>query len=346
MADARIINPGLMTTIQDLGRFGFQQYGIPVSGAMDKYSLELANILVGNNRDAAGLEITLTGPTIEFGSSMAIAITGADISPMLNGNSVDMYKTVFVHPGDVLSFGGIKSGSRAYLAMEGGIDVPSVMGSKSTYLKAGIGGLGGKKLLAGDTLKAVSVTREVPIGIRKIPDNLIPRYHSEISVRVILGPEDTRFTSKGVSAFLENEYTVTNQSDRMGLRLQGPKIEHINGPDILSSGISLGTIQVAGDGQPIVLMADRQTTGGYTRIASVISVDITYLAQAKPGERIRFQSISIETAQQLLREREADIVHLAEEYDRESHQMLSARREFRIRVNDKTYEVSVMEMRK
>jgi len=345
MAGIKILTPGFITSIQDSGRFGFQQYGIPIAGAMDRHSLELANILVGNNRDAAGFEITLTGPVIEFESSLAIAITGADMSPAINGNAVETYKTTYVNPGDVLSFGGLKSGLRTYLAIEGGIDVPSIMGSKSTYLKAAIGGFEGRKLNSGDHLQISYSKRTIPIGIRKIPDSLIPIYNREISVRVIMGPEDIRFTSEGLSTFLENEYIVTNQSDRMGLRLQGPKIMHKKDADILTSGINFGTIQVEGNGQPIVLMADRQTTGGYTRIASAISVDISGLAQAKPGDRVRFQSIDIELAQQLMREREIEITRNIEVFERAGYKMLKSHRKYQISINEKKYEVSVMDWR-
>jgi len=345
MSGIKIVTPGFITTIQDSGRFGFQQYGIPVAGAMDMHSLELANILVGNNRDTAVLEITMTGPTIEFESSVAIAITGADMSPAINGNAVEAYKTTYVNPGDVLSFGELKSGLRTYLAIEGGIDVIPIMGSKSTYLKAGIGGFEGRKLNAGDHLQISYLKRTIPIGIRKIPYSMMPKYNSEILVRVIMGPEDAHFTSEGLSTFLENDYMVTEHSDRMGLRLQGPKIIHKNDPDILSSGINLGTIQIEGNGQPIVLMADRQTVGGYTRIASVISVDIPFLAQAKPGDRVRFQSIDVELAQQLIREREAELTESVEIFERAGCKMLKSRRIYQISINKEKYGVSVMELR-
>lgn len=344
MSGFKIITSGFMTTIQDNGRFNFQKYGIPVAGAMDRRSLELANILVGNSRDAAGLEITYTGPAIEFESSMAIAITGADMSPTINGKQVEAYKTIYVNSGDVLSFGGLKNGLRTYLAIEGGIDVPSIMGSKSTYLKAELGGFEGRKLKAGDRIQTSCVSRTSPIGTRKIPSFLIPRYDNEICVRVIMGPEDDCFTSEGLSAFLENQFTVTDQSDRMGLRLQGPVITHKNHPDILSSGINLGTIQVAGNEQPIILMADRQTTGGYTRIANVISIDIPRLAQARPGDRVRFQSVDVELAQRLLREVETETLRLVENFEMGNYDIPQNGQEYLITLNGKRYEVSVAEI--
>lgn len=344
MPDINVITPGLLTTVQDSGRLGFQQYGIPVSGAMDRYSLETANVLAGNCRNAAALEITFSGPVLEFKSSMAIAITGADMEPSVNGNPVEAYEAIYVKPGDVLSFGALKKGLRTYVAFEGGIDVPLVMQSRSTYLKAGIGGFQGRKLRAGDTLQVAPVKGHISSGIRKIPGSMIPGYGSEIPVRVIMGPEDDSFTPEGISCFLSNEYTVGSHSDRMGLRMQGPVIEHKNGADILSSGINFGSIQVAGEGQPIILMADRQPTGGYTRIAGVISADLPLVAQAKPGDRLRFQDVGVELAQRLIKERENEINGLIELFSGHDYEADKNIRRLQLKINGKMYETSVVEI--
>jgi len=345
MACLKIITPGFMTTVQDKGRHGFQKQGIPVSGAMDTYALELANLLVGNERSTAGLEVTFSGPMIEFDANRAIAITGANLSPAINGRAVELNQTIQVSAGDVLGFGALRNGARAYIAVEGGIDVPLVMGSRSTYLKAGIGGFNGRRLQVGDCLDLSIPDDRLPLGKRKLPANMILQYKREIHVRVILGPEDARFTDESINTFLNNAYEFTNQSDRMGLRLTGPVLHHITGPDILSAGINFGAIQVAGDGQPIVLMADRQTTGGYTRIASVISVDLPLMAQAKPGDTVRFHSIDISDAQRLLLERERQIKALKNSYEQASAVLAEKVQNYRVTVNGREYEVSVMEIK-
>jgi len=298
MPSVIIQSPGLLTTIQDSGRIGYQRFGIPVSGAMDTYSLQLANALVGNHPDAACLEITIAGPEIIFTGTGAIAISGADMRPAINGKPVPNNKTIGVKSGDILIFKGLKSGCRSYIAFAGGINVPPVMGSRSTYLRAKIGGLEGRALRAGD---------EIPLGvylgklsIMEIPGEMVLSYKSNQTIQIIPGPEVHRFDPEGVYNFLTSDYIVTEQSDRMGYRLSGNPVRHQQGDaDIISAGISFGTIQIAGDGQPIILMADRQTTGGYTRIANVVSVDLTLAAQLKPGDKIRFCEITLEKAQAL-----------------------------------------------
>jgi allophanate hydrolase subunit 2 len=200
-------------------------------------------------------------------------------------------------------------------------------------------------LQAGDCLELSLARDSTPLGKRRLPVDMISQYKSDIHVRVILGPEQAHFSDAGITAFLRNAYEVSNQSDRMGLRLKGDVLEHKNGPDILSSGISFGAIQVAGDGQPIVLMADRQTTGGYTRIASVISVDLPLMAQAKPGDKVRFHPVDVSEAQLLFREREKKIDALQKSFEQAAVVMNQGTREFRVRVNGREYEVSVMEIK-
>jgi biotin-dependent carboxylase-like uncharacterized protein len=310
MAGILIESPGLFTTVQDTGRYGYQRFGMPVSGAMDVFSLRLAYILVGNSPDEAGLEATYTGPAILFRSQGAFAVCGADMAPHKNGKPVSNNKTITVKKGDLLGFSGLRSGCRAYIAISGGIDLPPVMGSRSTYLRAKLGGYEGRPLRAGDEIPLGKGSGKIPL--REIPVGILPEYRTEACLRVIEGPEFYRFETEGITAFFSSEYTVTDQSDRMGYRLSGNITRHKpEGPDIISSPVSAGTIQVPGNGQPIILMADRQTTGGYTRIANVVTADLTLAAQLKPGDKIRFAGVSLEEARDLLVKRKQAIKYLA-----------------------------------
>lgn len=300
-----VVQPGFLTTVQDRGRNGYQQYGVPVSGAMDSYALMAANMLVGNDEGDACLEITVLGPRLRFLGDAVVAVTGADLSPSLNNSPLPVWEAAGVCRGDTLSFGHPRSGCRSYLAIAGGIDVPQVMGSRSTYVKSGLGGLDGRPLRPGDRLHRGKIRAETPL--RKLPSRFIPDYRAENELRVILGPQDDYFTDTGIQTFLSSEYTISLQADRMGYRLDGPFIEHKAGADIVSDGIPAGAVQVPGDGLPIILLADRQTTGGYVKIATVITVDLPGLAQAQPGEKVRFSQITEEEACQLLREYEQHI---------------------------------------
>jgi antagonist of KipI len=296
-----VIKPGLLTTFQDAGRTGYQKYGVVVAGAMDKYALQIANLLVGNPKHEATLEITMIGPTLNVLEDMVIAICGGNLSPTVNGNPAPMWKSFVVKKGDVLAFGQPIEGARAYVSVAGGFDLPLVMGSKSTYLKARIGGLDGRALQKGDMLHGMEMNH-AKAG-RALHYEEIPRYQKEILVRVCLGPHHHAFSESSVETFLSSVYEVTPQSDRMGYRLKGPVLQHNETADIISEAIPLGGIQVPANGEPIILMADRQTTGGYTRIATVISVDIPLLAQALPGCSVRFTAVCVEEAQRLYRER-------------------------------------------
>ena len=307
-----IIEPGLLTTIQDRGRYGYQRFGVPVSGAMDTFALRAANLLVGNDQGAAALEMTVLGPRIRFLDDTWFALAGADLSPTLDGVPVVSWQTISAKKDSVLSFQGAQDGMRSYLAVAGGFDVPLVMGSRSTYTKTAMGGFEGRPLKAGDVLSSLDVASDAEFVELKLPEHIqAPTYGHKHQVRVILGPQKEAFTSSGIDTFLNSEYTVTIQSDRMGYRLEGPVIEHVSGPDIVSDGIPLGAIQVPGDGRPIVLLTDRGTTGGYTKIATVISTDIGILAQALPGDTITFQAIAIEDAHAILHDQEAALLTLA-----------------------------------
>ncbi len=344
MCNLRVHNPGLLTTIQDAGRMGYGQYGIPAGGAMDILSLQLANILAGNVRYEAAMEITFMGPKIEFDSNLIISITGGDISPRINNKKIEMYNTIYVNKGDSLSFGHLKNGCRSYLAVSGGFNVESIMESKSTYLRGKIGGYKGRKLKMGDIIPIDIDKSQKYLGIRKIPEDLMPVFNSQYTARVIIGPEDERFTQEGIDTFLSSEYILTNQCDRMGYRLSGAKIEHKAGADIISGGITFGAIQIPGHGEPIIMMADRQTTGGYTKIANVISVDLPYLAQLKTGDRIKFEKISIDDAQQLLKEREIGLTRVIEEFENENlREPIKNIRNFCIKINGTKFSVGVQE---
>ena len=301
----KVVNPGVLTTVQDLGRVGFQEFGVPVSGAMDPRALKVANILVGNDEGAAGLECTMMGPVLTFTESNIIAITGADLSPTIDGQPIPTYSAQLVQAGSTLRFGMPKSGCRAYIAFAGGLDVPEVMGSRSTYMKAKIGGVKGRKLEKEDEIGFTAPKTALKnLGNRGFAPEFKPR--SEYIVRVILGPQDDMFTDAGIKTFLSETYTVTPEFDRMGCRLEGAVIEHKNGGDIISDGIPFGAIQVPGAGKPIIMLADRQTPGGYTKIATVISADFRILAQLKAGDKVRFEKVSVAAAQDaLLTERKA-----------------------------------------
>jgi len=294
-----VLEGGMLTTVQDLGRYGYQRYGVPVAGAMDPFALQVANALVGNSLDEAALEITVAGPTLRATDSCLIAVTGADLSFRVNGRPLPLWMAVFVRRGWIIEFGGRKTGCRAYLAVAGGIDVPPIMGSKSTYLRGGFGGFQGRALRGGDLIPVGQTAFHLPsLAGKEFPPGRIRGYSDTPEVHVVLGPQDDYFTEEGITAFLSSEYEVTPTSDRMGYRLQGPEIAHKGRADIISDGIVLGTVQVPADRQPIVLMADRQTTGGYPKIATVISADVPLLAQCMPGaSTVTFKAITVEEAQ-------------------------------------------------
>ena len=308
-----IQEPGLQTTVQDRGRYGYQKYGVPVSGAMDLFALRAANILVGNDDGDAGLEMTALGPKVRFAVDTWIAVTGADLSPTLDGKPLPMWETVEVAEGSVLAFGGPQDGMRAYLAVPGGIDVPQVMGSRSTYLKGGFGGFQGRALRAGDILSTLSPGRERGLAKRRLAHGTSrPTYGRSHDLRVVLGPQQSAFTAAATSTFLGSTYTISMDSDRMGYRLDGPTVEHTAGPDIVSDGTPLGAVQVPGDGTPIVLLADRGITGGYAKIATVISTDIGKLGQAMPGNTVTFRSVSVEEAQSVYKAQEDALKAISE----------------------------------
>jgi len=291
-----VLHPGIHTTIQDLGRPGFMKYGIPASGVADRFSAGVANLLVGNTPGAALLEITLFRLELLALKDLAIAVTGGNLSPMMNGNPLPLWQTVFVRQGDRISFRARKQGFRAYLAVQGGFLGQSFLSSRSVFVR----GLMGSTLKAGEILEIESAGAK-PASPKSLAKDMIPPFPSNHLLRVTLGPQEDRFTPNGIETFISSEYRVSPQSDRMGYRLQGPPVEHLKGADIISEPIPRGAIQVPGDGLPILLLWDAQVSGGYTKIANVISADLDRVAQIMPGESLRFQAVTLEEAHELLR---------------------------------------------
>lgn len=307
---------GLQTAVQDLGRTGFQRYGVISSGVMDPFAHRIANLIAGNAETSPTLEIALSGPVIEFEADHFIAICGGDLSPSLDGEPLAMWRGHFVQKGSVLSFGEPKRGARSYLAVAGSFDVPPVMDSHSTYLRAGIGGFQGRALKNGDSLKTLPISAERMEALTnqntQTPDWLIPpaRYHEQPIVRMMPGRQYALFNEASRTRVFEETFTVSANSDRMGYRLEGPELALENQEELISEAVAFGSVQVPADGNPIVLLADRQTTGGYPKIGQVASVDLPLISQLKPGESLKFREISVNDAQQLYIEQEQQIRQL------------------------------------
>lgn len=299
-----VIKPGWLTTIQDLGRPGYQQYGMPVGGAMDRFAAIVANRLVGNPDSAAVLECTGQGPELLFQRGTYLAVTGANLSPTLNGHPIALWQGLNIRGGDRLSFGPRHAGFRCYLAIAGGFDVPVVLGSRSTHCPSRTGGLEGRPLRAGDRLyhRIFGQTFHHLKG-RRLPLRLIPSYARSVTLRVILDARRDFFHESALAVLTNSTYMVAPQSDRTGYRLTGPSIARAEPLRFISEGTVTGTVQIPPDGQPILLMVDRHTTGGYPPIATVVSVDLSLAAQLGPGDTVRFVACSLDEAQALLRTR-------------------------------------------
>lgn len=318
----RVLEPGLYTTVQDLGRYGSQKYGVIVSGAMDKYALRIANLLVGNEEGEGALEITLVGATLQFDQDQLIAITGGDLRATMDGEPVPMWRPVLVRKGAVLQCRSAVKGCRAYIAFAGGISVPEVMGSKSTYVRAGIGGFKGRPLQKDDMFASGDWSETGKRFTRQLEQTAEPCAWSvnplalindnrDQTIRVLKGSEYDRFDANSKHAFFHEAYTITTQADRMGYRLEGPALSLAEKFELLSEGVTYGTIQVPANGQPIILMADRQTTGGYPKIGQVITADLSRLAQLQPHTAIRFEEIRLEEAEAALLENERILHQMA-----------------------------------
>jgi len=310
-----ILNPGTLATIQDCGRYGYRRYGVPLSGAMDNFALRVANLLVGNSEKEAGLEVTFgMGFKMKAHEEVFIALTGGDLSPRINNASIPMWAPFWMKKNDILTLSRPRSGLRAYLAIRGGMEVPLRMNSYSPMIASPVG-----ILKSGDRLKIAA--RHVGGGVccRSLPDEFIPAYGSEIRLRILWGPQKNYFTPDSLDLFLRSEYAVTPQSNRQGYRLEGPALKHVKTHDIISEPVWPGSIQVPGDGLPIILGNDAQTTGGYPKIAAAISADLDKLGQAKPADRIFFEEISIDEAHQLYRRKEERIRKIKEIFQAAAH---------------------------
>lgn len=295
-----IWEPGLLTTVQDEGRVGWARYGVPPSGPLDKAAFRAANRLVGNPPDAAGLEITLTGPTLRCSRPSLVAVCGAEFELWAGSIRVPTWHAVFLRAGQWLYFGERRQGARAYLAVDGGMDVPLFLDSRSTYLTGDFGGLEGRALRRGDRLPLGPGALQPSMRAgRAWPASERPPYTSAPTLRVVLGPQDDHFTQAGLETFLSTVYELTPESNRMGARLKGPPIQHRDTTGIVSDGVVIGSVQVPASGQPIVMLADHQTTGGYPKIATVIQADLPLLAQIVPGDYVRFDAVSLAEAQTL-----------------------------------------------
>jgi antagonist of KipI len=281
-----VLKPGLFTTVQDTGRWGYQSSGVPVSGALDAGSHRQANALVGNDRDAATLEVTLAGPELRFDTAATIAITGAQLSPAHDGASVEMNTPLRVRPGSVLRFGERIAGARSYIAFDGGVAVPPVLGSRATHALTAMGGFRGRPLAQGDILPLAPAARP---PARRHPDLDRSAVRGGARVRVLPGPQDDFFPEEAFTSLQRSRFKVASQSDRMGYRLIGPLVPRVAEREMISDATFPGAIQVPVSGEPILLMADRQTTGGYPQIAIVITADLPLAAQLAPGDWIEFQ---------------------------------------------------------
>lgn len=295
--------PGLFTTLQDIGRYGYQKYGVPISGAMDRCSLRIANLLVDNNEKEAALEITIKGPKLHFETETTIALCGADLGATINKRPLPMYRPVAIPAHSTLSFGTPRSGCRAYLAVAGGFAIPNILGSQSTDLQANIG----RPLKKGDKLplRAKVKLPELPYHafVRPLPS-------AQSTIRIIRGKEWEQFSKASQYAILHTPYQILPQSNRMGYQLQGTKLNRTTNEELISTAVTQGTIQVPPSGNPILLMSEAQTLGGYPRIGHVIQADLPLVAQLPPGAYIRFQIVSVQLAQHLYQQQEQTIRQL------------------------------------
>ncbi|WP_082233294.1 biotin-dependent carboxyltransferase family protein [Halobacillus massiliensis] len=313
----KVIKDGLLTSIQDLGRTGYQKYGVISSGSMDTYAHRIANILIGNEEKAATIEITLLGPEIKFEEDALISLCGGDLSPQINGKNIRMWKPIYIEKGATLKFGKPRSGCRAYLAIAGGLDIPEVMESQSTYLRAELGGFKGRALSSGDEiLFQSSLSKEQKQFVEgkgfteskwMVSSSMIPDYSPRPVVSIIEGPQFDWFDEISQKSLFTEPFKVSSQSDRMGYRLNGPSLSLEEKKELISEAVAFGSIQVPADGNPIILLADRQTTGGYPKIGQAASVDLPAITQVKPGEQISFKKITLEEAQLALIKQENDI---------------------------------------
>ncbi len=309
----RVLRPGLLTTVQDLGRPGYRAWGLPVAGAIDPLSLAAANLLAGNAPGTAALELTLLGGTFRFEVEATAALAGAEMGGRLDGVPVPSGSSFRAPAGATLELGPATLGVRAYLAVRGGIDVPPVLGSRSTYTRAAVGGLEGRALRAGDALPVGAARGRAPgprrLGAEDRPG--LPEASDTVRLRVLPGPQEDRLPADALAALLATSWTVTRLNDRMGYRLDGPPLRLEGGADIVTDGLLPGAVQVASDGRPMILMMDAQTAGGYAKPVTVIAPDLRWLGQARAGHRVRLVLVTMEGALAAVRESRAEVEGLA-----------------------------------
>jgi biotin-dependent carboxylase-like uncharacterized protein len=303
-----VLHPGILTTVQDLGRPGFARYGVAPSGALDSLALRVANLLAGNPEDTAALETAVMGLRLKAMQDVVVAVTGANLNPMRDGGPLAMWRSHRIQAGEVIAFSGPAGGMRSYVAVCGGIEVPPVLGSRSTNLPSGFGGVAGRALRKGDILRRAVVENELRFAGRAFEPAWIPEYPSRWRLRVVWGPQDDQFAEDGKQAFVAGIFSVSPDSDRTGIRLKGPAVARQPGlpESIISEGVIAGAIQVPGDGQPIIILGET-ATGGYRKIATVISADLPLLGQITPGDEVVFEAVSMDAAVQALRELEGKI---------------------------------------
>lgn len=340
MGRLKIIKAGLSSSIQDKGRYGYQSKGVSVAGAMDQIALKLANGLVGNPLETACIEMTLTGDTIVFDEDTTIAICGGDFNFKINNRSIEINKSIQVISGDCLSSDFALKGLRAYLAVRGGFKLNPVLGSLSTSEREGLGGLGGCKLTTGDQIE---YHKKRPLKVaRRVPDSILQRIYSNRVISYTVSPEIDRFTKEGIDVFSASSYTIKMDSNRMGYRLEGPSVSTSSGNDMISGAVNFGSIQVPGNGQPIVMMADRQTVGGYVKIGQVIQSDLPYLSQKKPGDAISFKTIEVDQAIIKWKNLNTQLLEWVDSLDLQEEDLCNAKR-YLVKVGQRRYSIRVSE---
>lgn len=341
----QVVAAGMQTSVQDRGYVGYLDEGICSSGAMDQYSLAVANILVGNERGEAGLEVTASGPTLLFLTDEIISITGADFSPKLDGADVEMYKALLVKRGQTLSLGTRKTGFRGYIAFAGGLDVPVFYGSRSTILRNEFGGFEGRALKRDDILSFRAPKVELPNFTRRkvAPKQML---HSDLTLRVIRGPQDYMFSEEAISILESPEgYLISDEFNRQGYRLNGPKIEPLETTMIVSDGVAIGSIQIPPSGEPFILLQESSSSGGYTKLGTVISVDIPKIAQTFAGSRLYFKYVTVDEAQELLAQEGEELHRLESELNKAQppvrQQERTKQNSYRIMVNGVGVDISI-----
>ncbi len=343
MRGIRVLQAGLLTTVQDAGRHGYQSVGIAVGGVMDDFAFRVVNWLVGNFEEQAVLEVTVLGPKLLFEVDAIIAIGGAELNAQLDDEPLTNWCAHFVKAGSTLSFGNAQCGCRAYLAVAGGVKVAPAMGSRSTDMRAKIGGLNGRALQKDDVIPVENSSQSDYKSLYLAADKA-PNYPNGVEIGVIVGPQSEHFTERGITDFYSSLYQVTGDANRMGYRLAGAEIEHAAASDIISDAICFGSIQVPGSGQPIIMMADRQTTGGYAQIATVVTADLHRLAQLKAGDSISFKRVEIADAQQQLRQYREYLDDIRAQLYAQWRGVKCALRRYRVTVNRRAYDVILEEL--